>query len=168
MQLGNSRRAGLGVLGAMTIILISTRSAALAQTWRSVGPDPIAGAYATFGSAQITTPTYNAAGRVTAIGADPTAAHYWEHCAPKSARVLPRKAVLSIERVGFGMPKKENPGSAEMGRQVAVVLYVVAMAAVIVVVDFVFFRNRFWERLTVNIGIVLVFAAFYLRFLRRP
>ena len=52
--------------------------------------------------------------------------------------------------------------------QVAVVLYVVAMAAVIVGVDFVFFRNRFWERLTVNIGIVLVFGAFYLRFLRRP
>ena len=57
---------------------------------------------------------------------------------------------------------------SEMGRQVAVVLYVVAMAAVIVGVDFVFFRNRFWERLTVNIGIVLVFAAFYVRFLRRP
>ncbi len=55
-----------------------------------------------------------------------------------------------------------------MGRQVAVVLYVVAMAAVIVGLDFVFFRNRFWGRLTVNIGIVLVFAAFYLRFLRRP
>ena len=44
----------------------------------------------------------------------------------------------------------------------------VAMAAVIVGVDFVFFRNRFWERLIVNIGIVLVFAAFYLRFLKRP
>ncbi len=57
---------------------------------------------------------------------------------------------------------------AEMRRQVAVVLYVVAMAAIIVVVDFVFFRNRFWERLIVNIGIVLVFAGFYLRFLRRP
>jgi hypothetical protein len=55
-----------------------------------------------------------------------------------------------------------------MGRHIAVVLYLVAMAAVIVGVDFVFFRNRFWERLTVNIGIVLVFAAFYLRFLRRP
>jgi hypothetical protein len=55
-----------------------------------------------------------------------------------------------------------------MGKQVTIVLYVVAMAAVIVVVDFVFFRNRSWERLTVNIGIVLVFAAFYLRFLRRP
>ncbi len=57
---------------------------------------------------------------------------------------------------------------SEMGRQVAVVLYVVAMAALIVGVDFVFFRNRFWERLAVNIGIVLVFAAFYFRFLRRP
>jgi hypothetical protein len=57
---------------------------------------------------------------------------------------------------------------AEMGRQMAVVLYVVAMAVVIVSVDFAFFRSRFWERLTVNIGIVLVFAAFYLRFLRRP
>ena len=54
-----------------------------------------------------------------------------------------------------------------MSRQVAAVLYVVAMAAVIVGVDFLFFRNRFWQRLTVNIGVVLVFAAFYLRFLRR-
>jgi lipopolysaccharide export LptBFGC system permease protein LptF len=55
-----------------------------------------------------------------------------------------------------------------MGRRVAGVLYVVLMATVIVAVDLVFFRNRFWERLTVNIGIVLVFAAFYWRFLRRP
>lgn len=55
-----------------------------------------------------------------------------------------------------------------MGRQVAVVLYVVIMAGVIVGVDLLFFRHRFWERLMVNIGIVLVFAAFYLRFLRRP
>ena len=55
---------------------------------------------------------------------------------------------------------------AEMGRQLAVVLYGVAMAAVIVGVDLAFFRHRFWERLTVNIGIVLVFAAFYFRFLR--
>ena len=58
--------------------------------------------------------------------------------------------------------------SADMGKQVAVVLYVVALAAVIVGVDFMFFRNQFWERLTVNIGIVLVFAAFYLRFFRHP
>jgi hypothetical protein len=103
--------------------------------------------------------------------------------------------------------------SAEMGRPVAVVLYVVAMAAVIVGVDFVSAMARkdsnrspsahpaqpafavrpdagaagarsrarrgvggatvpggmekcgyeAWERLAVNIGIVLVFAAFYLR-----
>ena len=55
-----------------------------------------------------------------------------------------------------------------MTRQIAIVLYVVAMAAIIVAVDFTFFKNRFWERLIVNIGIVLVFAACYLRFLRRP
>jgi hypothetical protein len=55
-----------------------------------------------------------------------------------------------------------------MGKQAAVVLYAVAMAAVIVAVDFAFFRNRFWERLAVNIGIVLVFGAFYFRFLRPP
>ena len=47
-------------------------------------------------------------------------------------------------------------------------LYVVAMAAVIVGVDFAFFRNRFWERLAVKIGIVLVFAGFYFRFVKRP
>jgi hypothetical protein len=57
---------------------------------------------------------------------------------------------------------------AGMGRQVAVTLYVVAMVVVIVGMDFAFFRNRFWERLTANIGVVLVFAAFYLRFLRHP
>lgn len=56
----------------------------------------------------------------------------------------------------------------EMRKHVTNALYVLAMAAVIVGVDFAFFRNRFWERLTVNIGIVLVFAAFYLRFLKRP
>ena len=60
-----------------------------------------------------------------------------------------------------------NQGT-ETGKQLAVVLYGVAMAAVIVAVDFLFFRNRFLERLTVNIGIVLVFGAFYMRFLRRP
>lgn len=55
-----------------------------------------------------------------------------------------------------------------MDRRIAVLLYVVAMAAVIVGVDLMFFRNRFWERLIVNIGIVLVFGAFYLRLLMPP
>ena len=55
-----------------------------------------------------------------------------------------------------------------MGRQAAVVLYVLALIAVVVGVDVLFFRNRSWERLMVNIGIVLVFWALYLRFLKRP
>ncbi|HUJ05932.1 MAG TPA: hypothetical protein VLX31_07470 [Streptosporangiaceae bacterium] len=55
-----------------------------------------------------------------------------------------------------------------MGRQVAVALYVLALVAVVVGVDVLFFRNHFMARLIVNIGIVLVFAAFGLRFLKRP
>ena len=50
----------------------------------------------------------------------------------------------------------------------SVVLYVVALIAVIVSVDLLFFKNRLWERLMVNIGIVLVFAAFYLRVMKNP
>jgi len=46
--------------------------------------------------------------------------------------------------------------------------YAVAMVVVIVGVDLLFFQHRqhTLERLLVNIGIVLVFTAFYLRFLR--
>ena len=55
-----------------------------------------------------------------------------------------------------------------MGRPAAVVLYVLALVAVIVGVNILFFRHYFWARLLVNIGIVLVFAAFYVRFLKRP
>jgi len=55
-----------------------------------------------------------------------------------------------------------------MGKQAGVVLYVVALVSVVVGVDVLFFRHHFWERLIVNVGIVLVFAAFYLRFLKRP
>jgi hypothetical protein len=55
-----------------------------------------------------------------------------------------------------------------MDGRIVGVLYVLAMAAVIVGVDYLFLRNRFWERLIVNIGIVLVFGAFYLKFLMHP
>jgi hypothetical protein len=54
-----------------------------------------------------------------------------------------------------------------MVKQAAVVFYALAMAAVVVGVDVLFFRHQFWERLIVNIGIVLVFGAFYFRFLKR-
>jgi hypothetical protein len=55
-----------------------------------------------------------------------------------------------------------------MGRSAVIVVYAVLMAVVVVGVDLLLFRNRFWERLMVNVGIVLVFAAFYLRFLKHP
>jgi hypothetical protein len=48
----------------------------------------------------------------------------------------------------------------------ATVLYALAMVAVVVAVDLLFSRGRtwFWERLAANVGIVLVFGAFYFRF----
>jgi hypothetical protein len=49
----------------------------------------------------------------------------------------------------------------------SVVLYIVVMIAVVVSVDLLFFRNLFWERLASNIGIVLVFVAFYFRFQKK-
>jgi hypothetical protein len=52
-----------------------------------------------------------------------------------------------------------------MGRQ-AVLLYVLALVAVVAGVDVLFFRHQIWERLIVNVGIVLVFAAVYLGFLK--
>jgi hypothetical protein len=55
-----------------------------------------------------------------------------------------------------------------MGKQIAIAIYIVAMIAVVVGVDILFFRGRFWERLAVNAGIILVFAAFYFRFLKHP
>lgn len=53
-----------------------------------------------------------------------------------------------------------------MSSKVSVALFVFVMIAVVVSVDVLFFRHHFWQRLMVNIGIVLVFGAFYLRFLK--
>jgi hypothetical protein len=55
----------------------------------------------------------------------------------------------------------------EMGRPTAGVLYVIVMVAVIVGLDVLVFRHHFWERLGANVGVVLVFVAFYFRFVRR-
>ena len=55
-----------------------------------------------------------------------------------------------------------------MGSQTTAILYIILLVAIIVAVDVLFFRNQFWERLMVNVGLVLVFAAFYFRFLKRP
>jgi hypothetical protein len=53
-----------------------------------------------------------------------------------------------------------------MGRQSATVLYVLTMVVVVVGVDVLFFRNHVLERLAANVGIVLVFGAFYFRLLK--
>jgi hypothetical protein len=54
-----------------------------------------------------------------------------------------------------------------MGRVTPVVVgYVLALVAAVVCVDVVFFRDHFTERLVANILIVVLFAAFYLVFLR--
>ena len=54
-----------------------------------------------------------------------------------------------------------------MRSQPAIVVYVLAMIAVVVCVDVFFLRHQFWPRLIVNIAIVLAFGAFYLWFLKR-
>jgi hypothetical protein len=46
------------------------------------------------------------------------------------------------------------------------IVFIIVMVSLIIGLDFFFFRNHFWARLLVNIGIVLVFVAFYLRFLK--
>lgn len=55
-----------------------------------------------------------------------------------------------------------------MAKNVSVALYLAAMIAVIIGIDLLFFRHRIWlwERLMANVGIVLVFIAFYLRFMK--
>lgn len=43
---------------------------------------------------------------------------------------------------------------------------IVVLIAIVVAVDVAFFKDHPWERLAANIGIVLLFGAFYVRFLR--
>ncbi|HVZ75795.1 MAG TPA: hypothetical protein VG934_00780 [Candidatus Paceibacterota bacterium] len=50
--------------------------------------------------------------------------------------------------------------------KILVLIGIVVMVVVIVGVDVLFFRDHFWERLIVNVGIVLAFAALYWWFLR--
>jgi hypothetical protein len=54
-----------------------------------------------------------------------------------------------------------------MRRRSTIVLYVLALVAVVVGADILFFRHHFWERLIANVGIVLVFGCFYVTFLKR-
>jgi hypothetical protein len=57
-----------------------------------------------------------------------------------------------------------------MTRNLFAAIYIGSMIAIIIGVDLLFFRQRIWiwERLAANVGIVLVFMAFYFRFMRNP
>ena len=77
-------------------------------------------------------------------------------------------SVLPNQELGSRSLRRTLKREIEMGRQMTTALYVVLMVAVIVGIDLLFFKGRFWERLMVNVGIVLVFAAFYFRFLKHP
>jgi hypothetical protein len=72
----------------------------------------------------------------------------------------------------FSLVKAAREREIMMGmmRTASVTFYIVALIAAVVIIDVLFFRQRpwLWERLIVNIGIVLVFLAFYLRFLKGP
>jgi hypothetical protein len=53
-----------------------------------------------------------------------------------------------------------------MLRNATVTIYILVMIALIIGVDVLFLKDRFWLRLFVNVGIVLVFAAVYFAVLR--
>jgi hypothetical protein len=77
----------------------------------------------------------------------------------------------AIDAAVFGFllgrePIFQNCVLTGMGRQALIAIYVLAMAVFIVGVDFAFLRGLFWQRLLVNVAIVLASAAFYLLFLR--
>ena len=54
-----------------------------------------------------------------------------------------------------------------MAKSVVVVIYLFVMVAVVVAADILFFRHNTGKRLIANIGIVLIFVAFYFIFIRK-
>ena len=53
-----------------------------------------------------------------------------------------------------------------MDKFIVHIIFALLMAAIIVAIDLLFFRHQFWQRLLVNVGVVLVAVIFYLLFLR--
>ena len=53
-----------------------------------------------------------------------------------------------------------------MKHDLLIVSYLILMGAVIILVDALVLRDRFWWRLVTNVSIVAVFALIYLLFLR--
>ena len=83
-------------------------------------------------------------------------------------RTLAHAGALPLGNARRGaLPRTAHTYHETVGRQAAVALYLLTLVAVVVGVDLLFFRHQFWERLIANVGIVLVFVAFYLRFRAR-
>lgn len=78
-----------------------------------------------------------------------------------------RPRAKDVKQKPIERTRKSPAIGAQMSKQIIIALYIVAMIALIVGVDVAFLRDRFWARLMANIGIVLVFAAFYWSFIRR-
>lgn len=53
-----------------------------------------------------------------------------------------------------------------MKHDLIITAYLVLMGGLIVTVDVLFLRDHFWPRLGTNVGIVVIFALFYLLVLR--
>lgn len=75
-------------------------------------------------------------------------------------------AVLDCTRPHGKVTSNICKGVTEMSKNIYAVVYSLALIALIVGVDLMFFKHRFWERLIANIGIVLVFTVVWLRFLK--
>ena len=70
--------------------------------------------------------------------------------------------------MGPSPPRRKRLGRKNSGMPKPVlVAYALTMVVLIVGIDVLLFRHHFWPRLMVNVGIVLVFGAFYLRFMSR-
>jgi hypothetical protein len=55
-----------------------------------------------------------------------------------------------------------------LASRIFLAVYVAAMIAAVVLLDVTIFHKHLWARLMVNIGIIMVFVAFYLRFFKTP
>ena len=53
-----------------------------------------------------------------------------------------------------------------MAKSANIIIFLVATVITVVAVDVLVFRHYFWQRLMSNIGIVLIYIALYMRFLK--
>jgi len=71
--------------------------------------------------------------------------------------------VINLNVNNKGLIKKTIGGL--MANLIVNILYVILFVAIVVFLDFKYFRYEFWKRLIVNILIVLLAVAFYYLFL---